>query len=328
MSIADLNQLEEAYERVFSAALLIQHPAPGLLRLSGGDRLDLLNRISTNDVLSLPSGTMRRTILTNALARIVDVITLFSQAESLLLMTSPKRAADVEAWLNGYIFFQDNVQISRTNPELHHWSIYGPETSTLLKELEFMQPNLGLGRFHDLGDAIVWPVNKPKPGGYELLVSDKLHETIHRTADVLNEGVAERSLFELLRIESGLPQSGVEIAQETIPLEVGLWDEVSFDKGCYIGQEILARMESRGQLARRLVLVGYDGQPAPGMHLWSGKREVGMITSVVFSPRQGWIGLALVKVDALSSLELTAGDTAIPVRILDPLQSARASKRM
>ena len=66
------------------------------------------------------------------------------------------------------------------------------------------------------------------------------------------------------RIESGVPRFGAEISQETIPLEVGLWDEVSFRKGCFTGQEILARMESRGQLARRLVLLGCEGKSPPG----------------------------------------------------------------
>jgi folate-binding protein YgfZ len=327
MMVPDQLDLEKSYERAFSTALWVQHASPGLLSLRGGDRLDLLNRISTNDVLGLPSGAMRRTILTNALARVVDVTTLFSRADDLLLMTSPKYEAEVEAWVKHYIFFQDDVQISRVRPELMHWGIYGPEASTYLEDFVTMLPPTEPDRFHVEGDLLLWQVSRPKPGGFELLVGENLHESIRMRADELNQGTAENELFELLRIESGIPRLGTEITQETIPLEVGLWDEVSFEKGCYTGQEILARMESRHQLARRLVLVACDSKPAPGMVLRLGKQDVGRMTSVAHSPQHGWIGLALVKATALFEEGLIAGEDSIQVRILDPLQSARVSKR-
>jgi folate-binding protein YgfZ len=104
-------------------------------------------------------------------------------------------------------------------------------------------------------------------------------------------------LYEVLRIEAGLPRFGVEIGEEYIPLEANLWDDVSFTKGCYIGQEIIARMESRGKQARVLAglrlaapldadgerAVRIDGQPA------------GQVTSVAYSPALGPIALAFIK---------------------------------
>ena len=107
--------------------------------------------------------------------------------------------------------------------------------------------------------------------------------------------VQNRSLAELLRIEAGQPGMGSEIKADTIPLEVGLGDHISFSKGCYIGQEIIARMESRGKMARTLVRVRADSALKVGRSLIAGGRRIGVVTSAVHSPEDGWIGLALVK---------------------------------
>jgi aminomethyltransferase len=105
--------------------------------------------------------------------------------------------------------------------------------------------------------------------------------------------------FEILRVEAGLPKMGAEIREDSIPLEVGLWDEVSFVKGCFVGQEIIARMESRGKLAKQLVGIRLDSQAQPGSTLKQGGQTIGTLTSVVESPRLGWIGLASGRPSAL-----------------------------
>ncbi len=318
--------ISEAYERAFSDAVMIAHPAPGLLNLTGADRVDLLNRISTNALLDFKPGELRRTILTNALARIVDLITLLCRADDLVVMTSPGRGMDVRSWIQGYIFFQDDVQIAGVEPGLHHWGIYGPNAANLLLELDLLTQDPGPGRFWTADGAMGWPVASPKPGGFELLLPGEAHAKFDKLAEQDASPALQQEVFEILRIESGVPRSGAELAQETIPLEVGLWDEVSFSKGCFTGQEILARMESRGQLARRLVLLGCEGEIAPGMLVRTDGRDAGRLTSAACSPRNGWIGLALLKASALSSDELVVGEAAIPARILDPLQSARTAK--
>ncbi len=94
---------------------------------------------------------------------------------------------------------------------------------------------------------------------------------------------------------------GREILDDTIPLEADLWDAVSFSKGCYIGQEIIARLESRGRMAKQLTGVRLDTQAAPPLDLLQAGHRVGRLTSVGHSPDLGWIGLALVKPAALES---------------------------
>ena len=94
----------------------------------------------------------------------------------------------------------------------------------------------------------------------------------------------DEAAYEYLRIESGLPRFGRELTLDYIPLEANLWDDVSFHKGCYTGQEIIARMESRGKLAKRLVPLRPAAPVAAGSAILAGDREVGTITSAADGP--------------------------------------------
>lgn len=315
-------KIETAYQLVQHEARTVIHDQPGVVLLGGRDRLDLLNRMSTNDLADLPAGCWKRTVLTNALARIVDVVIVFSRTSDTLLLTSSSKAPQVLAWLSGYIFFQDEVQVSLPEQAFSHWAVYGPKSAGYLPEVLPFEPSESLGTFCEDGGNIVWRVEQPRPGGYELLLCG---ETTARAEEAWQDAhhPAIQQVYEILRIESGLPRIGYEITEDTIPLEVGLWDDVSFNKGCYIGQEILARMESRGQIAHRLVLMQLSGPLPHGTELLANGMYAGRLTSVVHSPHSGWIGLALVKPTALEGETLDTDRNGTKLRILDPLQSAR-----
>jgi aminomethyltransferase len=105
--------------------------------------------------------------------------------------------------------------------------------------------------------------------------------------------------LDVLRVEAGHGAFGRELSAEYIPLETNLWDAISFNKGCYIGQEIIARMESRGRLAKQLrglrLPEGLPGGLALPAKLAIGDKEAGDLTSLAESPRHGLIGLAYVR---------------------------------
>jgi aminomethyltransferase len=152
------------------------------------------------------------------------------------------------------------------------------------------------GAHAELPGGVAWSVLQPRPG-YEFALQGEA--TQHAEA-AWPTGAAERQAYEALRIEAGLPAAGREITSEAIPLEVGLWEAVSFSKGCYIGQEIIARMESRGRRARQLAGVRLEQAAQPGAPLRQGNSLQGSLTSVAESPRLGWIGLAVVRPVALT----------------------------
>src|SRR3989304_591174 len=105
--------LEAAYRAAFESALCVLHPPPGLIRLEGSHRLDLLHRMSTNDLIDLPPRSMRATVFTTPLARIVDRVWVWAAEHHLLLLTGPLRAETVSHWLRRHIFFQDDVRLEQ-----------------------------------------------------------------------------------------------------------------------------------------------------------------------------------------------------------------------
>jgi len=284
------------YAQADSAVLIVRHPDPGVLQVSGEDRLDLLNRMSTNQLLHLTPGTSATTVFTTPIGRIVEVARVLSQPEQAVLLTAPGRAEPLRAWLQRHIFFQDKVTLAELTGPWSHWGLYGPQALEVARAFAPKLPALEPGAHAELPGGVAWSVLQPRPG-FEFALQG---EATQRAAADWPTGAAEQQAFEALRIEAGLPTAGREITQEAIPLEVGLWEAVSFNKGCYIGQEIIARMESRGRQARQLVGVRLEQPAEPGAPLRQGNSLQGSLTSVAESPRLGWIGLAVVKPAALA----------------------------
>lgn len=113
MKIPEIEQgmraLANLLDKAEKSTLVLQHPSPGLLKLTGSSSLDLLNRMSTNNLLDLPKLTLRETVLTTAHARIIDLIYVFRCDDDLIVMTSTDAGEMVSEWLRQHIFFQDNV---------------------------------------------------------------------------------------------------------------------------------------------------------------------------------------------------------------------------
>ncbi len=309
-------EVETAYRAAHDHALHVRHAPPALLRLAGRDRLDLLQRMSTNDVSGLTPGEIRTSVLTNPIGRIIDVLDILTLEDELLLLIESGHPAKVRSWLQSHIFFQDEVQIEPWPEGWSLWGIYGPQAEAEVRRLAPLDPAPPLGRFFAWEHGYAWPVAMPGAGGIRLLLDPAASEAADRAWE---SGPAEADAFETLRIEAGLPRSGREISEDSIPLEVGLWDAVSFQKGCYIGQEIIARMESRRQLAKKLMRVHLAGPGQAPAEMRQEGRRIGSLTSVAYSPSLGWIGLAIVRPDAVrhaGGLAL-AGDEGTEARLED-----------
>jgi folate-binding protein YgfZ len=125
---------------------------------------------------------------------------------------------------------------------------------------------------------------------------------------------AAEEVAEVRRVETGRPRYGVDLDDSVIPQEAGLNERaVSFTKGCYVGQETVARLYYRGKPNRHLRGLRLDGPAARGDALRLGEREVGRLRSVVESPAHGWIALALVRREAEPGATLAAGDRTATV---------------
>src|SRR5215831_12276821 len=134
-----------------TGAVAVLRNGEGRLRAVGRDRLDLLHRMSTNDLTSLAVGEARPTVLTTAIARIVDQLWVLNRGESVLCLTSPGRATRVRRWLSGYIFYNDKVKFEDASAELGQIGLFGPRAAEVA---EAVQPGAaGLAENHFLDDG-------------------------------------------------------------------------------------------------------------------------------------------------------------------------------
>ncbi|HLE23762.1 MAG TPA: hypothetical protein VI701_05585 [Anaerolineales bacterium] len=292
-------ELRSAYDAAIGGCLVVDHDAPGLLRLHGANALDFLHRMSTNELAALAPGGMRGTVLTTAIGRTVDVVQVLHRPGDLLMLTTSGRAEVVRAWLTRYIFFNDDVRIETVTHSMSLLGVYGPRSPAAVEQA-VGEPPAGPGSFSEFGEGQLWATALPLPG-FQILADGETISQLRRPWDGYSFGPSGLLAYEAIRVEHGVPAVGREIDEDVIPLEVGLWDLVSFNKGCYIGQEVIARMESRSRVARRLAgLRLARWEETPQEVLLEGQ-PVGRATSSALSPRFGPIGLALLRASAVES---------------------------
>lgn len=279
----------------------------GRLRLTDRDRLDLLHRLSTNDLLQLQVGQGCPTVLTTPIARIIDLLVVLNQGDEVWVIAN--RTATVENWIRRNIFWNDHLKVENQSEQLKHIGVWGAEG------VLGVPPDLPLYHTFTSDDGAL--VVRVPANGYWLIGEPSMIDTWISRLE--SQGVQAGSLddVERLRIEAGLPASNHELTEDYIPLELGLWDAVSFSKGCYTGQEIIARMESRGQLAKMMVKVTLDEATPVGTTLSTTEgKTAGTLTSIATQPDGQIIGLAVVKAAIADSGQPLLTDQAAHVHIV------------
>lgn len=277
--------------------------APSLIRATGRDRLDLLNRMSTQEVKNLPVGQAARTVLTTPVARMVDAPWVLNLGETALLVCGAGRVLAVRKWLAGYIFFRDEVKFLDASAELSRATLAGPLARQVAET--FCPGSAALSANHVLaapGDLWVACLDD----ALEVIAPPATLAQAQAAALAAGASLGDDTLADMLRVRAMRPGLA-EISADYIPLEVELWGAVSFAKGCYIGQEIIARMESRGKLARRLVQLRLEAPVMVGAPVTHEGREVGRITSAATLPDLGPTALTVIK--------LTASTSGTPVQV-------------
>ncbi|MBL8133823.1 MAG: folate-binding protein YgfZ [Anaerolineae bacterium] len=318
------------YETALSAAVLMDRSHEGRLRLDGRDRLAIPHRLSTNALEALPDGGCAPTIFTNPNARILDRVTVCRRGEAALMLTEPGRGEAVTAHLRRSIFFNDDLRLSDLRPAARQFVLIGPRAAAVMAQLGAAVDPLTACDL-TLAGTVVTVLRDKSLGGdpagdlWRLIVPEAAAAQVWTAVRAVgaHEGLrpAGSLTYHALRVRAGRPGVGAELSVEYLPLEVGLWDEISFTKGCYVGQEIIARMESRRRLARTIVRVRLEGvadAPATPAALRVEGREVGKLTSAVVTPRGDSLGIAIVRLaHAVPGAALQIGESGASAHILD-----------
>ena len=270
----------------------------GRLSLAGADRQRFLNGQVTNNVKELKAGEGCYAALVTAKGKMVSDLNIFCLPDELLLDFEPGLSAAIAGRFERYII-ADDVQVVDAAPHYGLLSVQGPKSAEVVDKLDlglpFPEKPLSFGSVNNptLGEIYCMNQLRTTANGFDLFVpvaalaavADKL---IAAAKTVGGCACGWRAL-EMARIEAGIPRFGADMDESNLPPEAGIEDRaISYSKGCYIGQEVIARIRTYGQVAKSLrgLLLADDLSELPkkGDKLFHGDKEAGFITSALDSP--------------------------------------------
>lgn len=289
----------------------------GRIKVSDDDRLRFLHNQSTNDFESLKPGQGCDTVFVNSTARTIDLVSAYATDDAVLLLVSPKKREFLFQWLDKYIFFADKVQLTDITDETATLSLVGAGSNTVVEHLGAKEI---IGQSH--GNHISFSVNNTDnqegiiavgsglaSPGYTLIVPATEKEAIWQ--QIIEAGAVPMSenAWETLRIIQGRPAPEQELTDDYNPLEAGLWQTISFDKGCYIGQETIARLNTYKGVKQHLWGIRLNSPVEAGTVIFAGDDKVGKLTSYTKTP-EGHFGLGYIRTKAGGvGLKVKIGET-------------------
>ncbi len=296
----------DEYHAARTSAALRDAQASFRLYMHGADHLDFLHRMTSNDFHNLQVGYGLEAVFIEQRARILDLATCYRGPDATALILSPDSRATIPDWLDRFIF-AEALELADQTDETAMFELIGPQAAQLVTHT--LNADLSRLQDHQLLKPQVddlWLARTAGPGlrtfGPPTAVEDLWQRLVAAGARPIGAAT-----WEILRVEQGLPLLGRELTQNYNPWEAGLGRAIHLDKGCYIGQEVIARLDTYDKVKQHLVGLRLSTAKLPptGQPLRDGGREVGRITSAVHSPSLGPIALAYVRRSAC------AEDTAL-----------------
>jgi len=267
----------------------------GHFRVSGKDAAALLHHLTTNDINSLKPGQSCEAVLVTGKARCLDILTILRLENSFLVITSPNRRDMFAPHANGFIVFRQDVKIEDITGQISSIGVFGAEARNVMSAYLLPEKN-EIARIN-INDAPVDVLHTGRlPGGGFIFVTPSA-ETARQIQADLKLPECDNGTYNILRVEAGVPVAGLEITEAHNPWEANLDAMISLHKGCYNGQEIIARLNTYEKVKQHLKGLKLSDSVSANAEtaLRSEDKNAGEITSIVHSPRFGNIALAYVK---------------------------------
>lgn len=300
------SSITNEYEALHTGAALLDRSYVGRLSLTGEDALDLLNRLSTNELMALDVGQGIPTVLTSNKGRIIDLLFVHRLPDHLLVVTSPRNSQKVAGWIDFYTFVED-VTVKDVTDETTMLSVIGPRASSFLEAFTH-KDIVSVGRYESVSasiasiDTTIVRTDFLQLPGYELVASaddgPRLWEAMLKAGKANGAMPVGTAALEAARVEQGIPAYGKELSEDFNPLEANLLEFISFTKGCYVGQEVVTRLNTYKKVQKHLVALQWnsDDNPAASAKVMLEGKPVGVITSPARPPGlKGGIGLGYVR---------------------------------
>jgi aminomethyltransferase len=277
------------YDALHSSAAWFDLSSRGRIRATGEDRARLLHAMTTNHVQDLQPGSNLYAFFLNAQGRILADAIIFCAEDQLLVDVEPEVREKIYQHLDRYII-ADDVTLEDVTEHTCEFAIEGPAASGVLE-------TLGAPSYTHILQA-----GATGAPGYRLIAPAASRSTLVASLRAAAPE-ASPSDVEAVRLENGQPRYGVDFTEAHLAQETGLMHALHFNKGCYLGQEIVERVRSRGHVNKSLAHLEIDpnSPSAPGSKVMSGDKPAGEITSAAATPAGRTFALAWLRAEFLKS---------------------------
>ena len=261
----------------------------GKLTISGKDHIKLLQGMLTNDMVKLETWSGNHVTALTVKGRILADIRAFKFPDFMFLDLEDGQQSVLAEHLNKFKLSY-RAEIKDSTADFFHFHICGPESAENIKSL-LKADTGGLTEYGSKtidfngSELFMIKINRTGETGFDLITSREHGEGLF--GEFTGNGIKPfgNLAFNTMRIEAGIPAYGIDMDENTIPIEAGLWDALDFEKGCYIGQEVIARIKWRGRVNWHLVGFETAGKSeiTAGNKIFNENKEIGRITSTTFS---------------------------------------------
>jgi aminomethyltransferase len=277
----------QGYEPLREDAALLDLSARGRIRVTGRDRVRLLHNLTTNNIKELTPGQGCYAFLLTPQGRIQADLNIFCYADHFLLDTEPETRERVLTFVRKYII-ADDVTLEDVTDALCCLAVEGPRAAAVLEGCGAPAPSAPWSHA-EWGGVTVAAVSSTGQPAFRIFAPAERKPDLAARLESAGASPASPEAARLVRLENGMPRYGEDISDTTLPQETRQMHAVSFNKGCYLGQEIVERIRARGHVNRLFskLLVEGNEAPAPGTKVEANGTEAGEITSAAFLPSMG-----------------------------------------
>jgi len=306
-------ELDAQYRQLREECGLLDRSERGKLAVRGPDAAEYLQGQLTNDVEALEVGDGQYAALLDRKGHMQsDMRVLRPAAEEIWVDTELLALAAVRRHLQMYSIGRE-VEVFDVSAERAILSLIGPRAVEVAGGAALPENSCETTAVSGVECLLVGTRD-----GIDLIVATAEAERLREALLAAGAVAVSAAAVEILRIEAGVPRFGAEMGSETMPAEAGIVeDAVSFTKGCYIGQETVARLHYKGRPNRHLRGLRLSAPATPGTALRLGEKEVGKLGGACVSPASGPIGLAILRREAEPGAELAVGEDGVTARVVD-----------
>jgi folate-binding protein YgfZ len=283
-----LGDTHAEFQALLSGSAIYDLSSRAKISVTGGDRARWLNGMVSNNIRDLVPGHGVYAFLLNAQGRIQADLYAFQRGESFLIDAEESQRQKVLELFDRYII-ADDVEIADISGKIASIGLTGPESRNVFERAGIALPELGHMQFAEIAwsgiSVTLLRSSKEAGDSWQVWISPGERERLWESLVKAGATPAGQAALELFRIARGIPQFGVDIRDRDLPQETGQDRALNFTKGCYLGQEIVERIRSRGAVHRQFAAFDVEGAlPNPGTKIVAGEKEVGEITSSAVLP--------------------------------------------